>query len=549
MIEVYINEKKYSFDKGITVEEVVKETYNGNYREVVGAIVNNEVESLNYKLNNRSQVSFLTINDESGNRIYRRSLFFLLTRVIYYLYPGAKLSIEHSLGNGIYCELNKNTPITQSDLIKIKKRMEELVRKDLPINKIKVNKDKLEKIYTEQDFYDKVKLVKQLDISQWPVYELDGFYNYFYSILVPSTGYLDKFDIHFKMPGFILLYPFPGSNKEVSRYVEQPKLASIFYEYEKWGEIINVSNVSELNEVITNNDYGDIIRITEALHEKKIALIADEITEKIDNKRVILIAGPSSSGKTTFAQRLSIQLRVNGLRPVAISTDDYFVDRDKTPRDEEGNLDFEAIEAIDLKLFNEHLVKLLQGEEVEIPIYNFKKGKREPVGRHLKIEKDQPIIIEGIHGLNERLTAVIPKELKYKIYVSALTQLNIDRHNRIPTTDNRLIRRIVRDYYFRGHDAAKTIELWPAVRRGEEKNIFPYQENADIMFNSALTYELSVLKKYAFPILKEIKSGQDGYFEAKRLLEILSCFNSLPDEKDIPRTSILREFIGGSCFK
>jgi uridine kinase len=354
--------------------------------------------------------------------------------------------------------------------------------------------------------------------------------------------------LKFYLPGIILQHPNKSNPTTVAKYHEQPKLSSIFRESDRWAHILGVPDVGALNDHITSGKSGEVIRIAEALHEKKIAQIADTISKDSENLRIILIAGPSSSGKTTFAQRLIVQLMVNGLRPISISLDDYFLDRDKTPLGDDGKPDFEALDAIEVRLFNQHLTRLIQGKEVILPRYNFHTGKREYSKTPTEIEKDQPIIIEGIHGLNERLTASIPKENKFKIYVSALTQLSIDNHNRISTTDTRLLRRIVRDSWSRSADAKKTISMWPAVLKGAEKNIFPYQEEADVMFNSALVYEMAVLKKYAEPLLKQIKEQDTEYIKAKHLLKFLEYFEPIKDEKDIPLTSIIREFVGNSCF-
>jgi uridine kinase len=546
-IKVDVSGKLYHFNHGTTLEEI-KDTIKSEEKEIIVAgIIDNQIYDLNTSLNKDCRIRFLTIKDEIGNRIYRRSLFLVMSRAIYELYPDSKLSIEHSLSNGIYCELHKDTPLNQTELDMIRLKMKELIKKDLPIKRKEMSKDQLLQLFDVQGFKDKVELLHQLEIDKCTVYELDGYHDYYFYNMVPRTGYLKNFDLHYRMPGFILLYPQRDNPHQVPEFIDQPKLASIFQEYERWGEIINIENVSDLNQVIQENRSCELIQINEALHEKKVAIIADHITNQIPQKRIILIAGPSSSGKTTFAQRLAIHLRVNGLNPVAISTDNYFVNRENTPLDENGEYDYEALEAIDLELFNQHLISLLQGERIEIPFFNFQKGQREMKGVYLQVTAEQPIIIEGIHSLNELLTSVIPQYIKYRIYVSALTQLNLDRHNRIPTTDTRLIRRLVRDYHFRGHSAAMTINWWPNVRRGEEKNIFPFQENADVMFNSALIYELAVLKRYAEPLLRQIKKDESCYYQAIRLLEILNCFKAMPED-DIPGTSILKEFIGGSVF-
>ena len=546
-MKIKINGSNYDFKEGTNLEEIKEKLKIKDKDIIVGAIVNNVLSDLSKKLTNNSVVKFLTINDEIGNRIYRRSLFLVLCKSIYELFPEAELSIEHSLGNGIYCELYKNNPLVQKDVTTIKYRMKEIIEDNHRIQKKVFPINRLEHIFKSYGFEDKIDMIKQMNLKKYIIYELDGYYDYYFYNMVPETGYLNYFDLYYRIPGFVMLFPQRGKPHKISKFADQPKLASVFHEYERWGKIINIENAGDLNKITHDNKSADIIRINEALHEKKIANIADDISRQMPDKRIILISGPSSSGKTTFAQRLSIQLRVNGLNPVNISTDNYFVDRKNTPINEDGDYDFESIEAIDMSLFNEHLVKLIQGKKIEIPFYNFKKGEREMRGLFLQITEEQPLIIEGIHSLNERLTSVIPSDNKYRIYISALTQLNLDRHNRIPTTDTRIIRRIIRDYHFRGHSADMTIKWWPNVRKGEEKNIFPFQENADIMFNSALIYELAVLKNYAEPLLKEISPETETYYQALRLLEILSCFQSMPEE-NIPSTSILKEFIGGSAF-
>ncbi|MFW5992064.1 MAG: nucleoside kinase [Halanaerobiaceae bacterium] len=544
MIRLNIEGNDYQFKSGITLEEIINSIDHPEKDIIVAAIVNNKVRGLSYNLEKDSIIIYLTRAGILGNRIYRRSLLLVLVRAVYKLYPEANLDIQHSLSNGLYCELYKDTTLDQYDINNIREEMQKLVTANLPITRRKLSREKALAIYQKQGFDDKVALISQSDKEQITVYEFDGFYDYFCYHMVPRSGYLDTFDLHFRYPGFILLFPRRDNPRVAPDFVEQPKLASIFLEYEKLGDILGVSKVTDLNQ----REPGELIRIAEALHEKNIARIADRIDDNIDSKRIILIAGPTSSGKTTFTHRLSIQLKINGLRPVAISVDDYFVNRGNTPRDEDGNYDFEALEAIDRELLNNHLVRLLQGEKVEIPTFNFKTGKRKYRGRYLQLDEDQPILIEGIHGLNDRLTPVIPRDHKFKIYISALTQLNIDRHNRIPTTDTRLIRRIIRDNEFRGHKASTTISWWSSVRRGEEKNIFPYQENADAMFNSALIYELAVLKPFIVPLLEKINKNQTEYYEARRLLEVLEHFQEIAPD-DIPNTSILREFVGGSVFR
>lgn len=534
------------FDKGITLEKVkekVEEKYTGL---IVAARINNNLKELNYVLENDVEVEFIDLTSSDGQRIYKRSLSFVFIRAAMELLPKCKVSVEHSLSKGLYCEIHHENPISEKDVDEIEKRMKAIIDEDIPFEKRQVPKEEAAKAFKKLGMDAKENLLKYREKDFINIYSCGWIKNYFYGYMVPSTGYLKKFKLKFYLPGIIIQYPAMEKPNEIPEFTEQSKLSAIFRESEVWGNILNVGYVANLNKTIEKKRHPELIRISEALHEKKVAQIADMISDS--KKRLVLIAGPSSSGKTTFAQRLLIQLRVNGLNPVTLSIDDYFVNREDTPRDKEGNYDFEAIEAVDLELFNNHLSKLIQGEEVEIPTFNFYEGKREYRGNKLKITKDQPIIIEGIHGLNERLTRDIPHNKKFKIYISALTQLNIDDHNRIPTTDTRLIRRIVRDSKYRGHSALTTLQLWKSVRRGEEKNIFPFQEEADIMFNSALVYELAVLKKHAEPLLKEINQNQPEYSEAKRLLKFLSYFKSINQEKYIPQTSILKEFIGGSCF-
>jgi len=541
------NEKLKVIEKS-SIENIIAETSLENKKDIMAVIIENEVYDLTEELDRDAELKTVNIASELGNRIYRRSLYFVMAKAIYELFPETILKIEISISNGIYCELGNKPSLSKSDLNKLKKRMQEIIDADYKIKKHKLKKEKVLEIIAQENCAFRRELLEQQDKDYYTLYELDGYYDYFYYNMVPSTSYLKKFDLHLRIPGFVLLFPKFFTNKELPKFKEQPKLANVFLEYERLGKILGVNNVAELNQCIEANEYNELIRIAEALHEKKIAEIADRIKSGMPRNKIILIAGPSSSGKTTFTHRLSTQLKINGLRPVQISGDNYFVNRENTPLDENGEPDFESIEAINLELFNNHLLQLIQGEEVELPKFNFEKGIRENSGKFLKLDDDQPILIEGIHGLNDIMTEVIPQDLKFKIYISALTQLNIDCHNRIPTTDTRLIRRVVRDNQYRGLSAADTLNLWQSVRRGEEENIFPYQENADVMFNSALIYELSVLKNYVEPLLKQIDKTNKNYHQAQRLLEILSNFKAIPDN-EVPFTSILREFTGMSVFR
>jgi len=533
---------------GTTLQELAKDCWPASWRRILAAYVDNELRELTYPITSSCHVSFFGLEVKDGYRIYQRSAVFLLIRAAREILPRCRVIIEHSLSNGLYGEIQCQRALVKKDLEAIEARMREIAARDEPFEKSVLPKEEAMELFAKDGQFDKVNLLKYRQSDTVNVYRCGWLYDYFYGYMVPSTGYLDKFRLHYYLPGFILQIPDSDNPDQIPPYREQPKLASVLREAEQWAKILEVETVGALNDIIAEGKSGELIRIAEALHEKKIAQMADMISERHDTLRVILIAGPSSSGKTTFVQRLAVQLRVNGLRPVAIHLDDYFLDRDKTPRNERGEYDFESIEAIDLELFNTHLAQLIQGEEVEVPTYDFTSGRRVYTGKRLRVAPGQPIIIEGIHGLNERLTASIPSGNKFKIYISALTQLNIDHHNRIPTTDGRLLRRIVRDHQFRGHSAQDTLRLWRAVRRGEKENIFPFQEEADVMFNSALIYEFAVLKRFAEPLLKTISTKDPAYSEAKRLLKFLSYFLPL-DPDDVPPTSILREFIGGSCFQ
>ncbi|EYE89049.1 ATPase AAA [Fervidicella metallireducens AeB] len=539
------NGQEKEYDVGRTLEEILLPDKEPGCPLI--ALVDGEVEELSKRIHYDVEVQPITINNSLGVRTYMRSLSFLLIKAVEEVFPGSRVTIEHSLSKGLYGEIYNGREITDNDILLIKTKMKELVIKDEKIEKIKVNKDEAIKIFKRYGMNDKLRLLKHIEQSYINIYKCGYLYDYFYGPMVPSMGYLKIFDIMRYNRGFILTYPHEDDPVAIPVFKDLPKLAKVFKETEDWSKILDVGCVGALNDKVESGEIEEIILVAEGLHEKKIANIADKIYENIDKIKIVLIAGPSSSGKTTFSKRLSIQLRVLGLRPFAISLDDYFVDRERTPKDEKGNYDFESIKALDLELFNKHLTQLLSGEEVEFPVFNFKTGSREWSGRKYRMQENSILVIEGIHGLNEVLTKAIPRENKYKIYISALTQLNIDDHNRIPTTDVRMLRRIVRDNMSRGRNAEATILSWKMVRDGEEKNIFPFQEEADTMFNSTLVYEMSILKKYAEPLLREIKKESPAYIEAKRLLIFLSYFKSAGEEI-IPNNSIIREFIGRSCF-
>ncbi|SHK03351.1 nucleoside kinase [Propionispora hippei] len=543
----FTNGEVGEYDKGSSLLDIARERAALYTSPIVAAKVNNEIKDLQSRVDSDCSIDFLDLQTETGIKVYERSLTFVMIAAAKELFPNATLTVEHSLSKGLYCELYLGRKTERADIAKLEGRMREIVAEDRPIVRKTMPREEAIRLLEADGQVEHVRLLKQVKRENVSVYYCGQVFDYFYGTMTPSTGCLQVFELTFYEPGLILRFPEKERPDALPDFIDQPKLAQIFLEAERWGNILGCGYVAALNDFITTNKIGDIIRVAEALHEKKLAQIADFIAGHSDQVRVILIAGPSSSGKTTFARRLGIQLRVNDIRPVPISLDDYFVDREHTPRDENGDYDFEALEAIDLELFNRHLIQLLRGEEVDLPTFNFLTGKREYQGNKIRLDNDQPLIIEGIHGLNERLTAAIPREQKIKIYISALTQLSIDTHNRIPTTDTRLIRRIVRDSQFRSHDALGTLRMWLSVRRGEEKNIFPYQEDADIMFNSALLYELAVLKKYAEPLLERVTLNDDVYPEAKRLLKFLSYFSNLETD-EIPHNSIIREFIGNSCF-
>lgn len=547
LIRIKIKDEIHEVPMGTRAVELAKKLSSGQPGEIVALRVNNTIKELSYPLTSDMTLEWIDITDMDGVRIYQRGLTFVLIRSAMELFEGIQVTVEHSLNKGLYFEFSYNRPLTEGDIAQIKDRMREIILRDEPFVKEKVDKETAAQYFEKFNMQPKKALLKYRTQDFINLYSLGWLKNYFYGYMVPSTGYLKQFDLKAFGEGVVLLFPNKYSLKELPEYIEQPKIAQIYKESEDWGEILGVSFVADLNDWITERHVEEIMRVQEALQEKKIAQIADQITAS--KKRLVLIAGPSSSGKTTFANRLMVQLKVNGLKPITLSTDDYFVDREFTPLDEEGKFDFESIDSVDVDLFNQNLAALLRGEDVQLPTFNFRIGKREYLGKHLQIHPDQTIIIEGIHGLNERLTALIDKKDKFKIYISALTTLSIDEHNRIPTTDTRLIRRIVRDNRSRGYSALTTIGQWPSVRRGEERNIFPFQEEADVMFNSAMVHELAVLKKYAQPLLIDIDETKPEYSEAKRLLKFLSYFKSIDDEKQIPPTSILREFIGGSSFE
>lgn len=513
----------------------------------IAALVNGGLRELTYRMWTDAEVQPLFLSDSDGIRIYRRSLSFLLITVLRELFPEAYVFVDHSLPfGGFFCEVGGRKPFDEEELAEIESRMHQIVEHDLPIRRERVPLDEAIELFRERGEMDKAKLLSRRENDSLKLYNLRDSRDYFHGYMVPSTGYLKYFTLHRWPPGFVLQYPRRTNPTKLVPVRVYPQLTAIFREYGKRLRLLGVDSVSGLNEAIASDRIREIILVSEALHEQRIAQIADQITQQ-EGVRLVLIAGPSASGKTTFSKRLSVQLLAQGIQPFPLALDDYFVDRDETPRDVNGNFNFEALEALDISLFNEHLQALMRGEEVRLPRFNFKTGRREG-GEKVQLGPDHVVIVEGIHGLNPRLVAGVPEDRVYRIYVSALTQLNIDRHNRVPTTDTRLMRRIVRDATYRGYSAEDTLEHWEMVRRGEKEYIFPYQEHADIMFNSALVYELGVLKKLAEPLLLQVKPSSPRRVEVKRLLALLRWFEPVGTEL-IPDNSILREFVGGSILR
>lgn len=525
--------------------EAVADRFKDYYEDdIILGIVNGRLRELNKKIKSDCELSFVTTADRDGRRTYRRSVVLLLQRAIYDVYGSmTQLHVMHSLGEGYYCQLEKS--VTEHDIDRIVCSMYLFVEKDLPITKHSAKTQYAEQLFKEKGQHDKERLLHYRRSSRVNLYELDGVVDYFYGFMAPSTGMLKYFDIVPYESGFVLLFPGTHS-RSVEPLVTSNKLFHTLDDSREWSKMLGIGTIGSLNDAIAAGRGQEIMLLQEALMEQKIGNLAAQIASD-DKKKFVMIAGPSSSGKTSFANRLSIQLIAKGRKPHPLSLDDYYVDREFCPKNPDGSFDFECLESIDIKLFNEDMNRLLKGEAVDMPSFNFKTGKREYRGRKLTLGADDILVIEGIHGLNDRLSQLIPPEHKFKIYISALTQLNIDEHNPLSTTDERLIRRIVRDARTRGTNAMETIAMWPSVRKGERENIFPFQEQADVMFNSALVYELAVLKVYAEPLLFGIERDCPEYLEAKRLLKLLDYFLPMPAD-GIPNNSLLREFVGGSCF-
>ncbi|MDR1560133.1 MAG: nucleoside kinase [Clostridiales bacterium] len=547
-MDITINIKDYgelTVPQGVTLLEISRRLGEPE-RPIILATVNHRLQDLRIPVTGPCDVAFLDISDPNGYRAYQRSASFLMiyaAKTI--LGKKARIVIEHSINKNYYCELLEDMEVTDELLKRIERVMDATAAADIKIEKLALPVEEAIERAEEFGMHDKVSLLRYRRTSNVNLYKLDWFYDYFYGQMLPSTGYIKSFKLEKRNKGFILAFPSASNDYQLAEITPSNKLSEVFAESNWWARVLKVDTVGALNDLISNGGGGDIMRVNEALHEKKIAYLADRVHQM--KKRIVLIAGPSSSGKTTFAQRLCVQLRVNGLRPSVLNLDDYFVDREFSPRDSEGNYDFESPDAIDIRQINEDLSALLRGELVKIPDFNFLIGKREYKGRALHLSPNDVLVIEGIHGLNEQITEHIPRENKFKIFVSALTQINIDDHNRIPTTDTRLIRRIVRDYRARGADPKRSIGMWPSVLRGENLNVFPFQEEADGFFNSALVYEMSVLKQFAEPLLFHVSKLDPEYTEAQRLIKFLDSFLGVSSEP-VANNSILREFIGGGCF-
>ena len=548
MVRIVINGEKKEYPFGTTWQTVAQEYQPEWEDDILLVQADGKLQELHKKAAECSELRFITARDGAGRLTYRRSLTFLMLKAFYDVASvrhRKKLTVDFSLGKGLFVNPSLDFSLNQEILNQVKEKMQEYVAQKIPIMKRNMPSSEAIELFHKHGMYDKERLFRYRRVSSVNVYSIGGFEDYFYGYMVQNTGYLKYFDLVLYQNGFVLLYP-QNDPKKVDPFVPKDKLFHVLSETSKWGERLNLANVGSLNDRISQGKASETIMIEEALMEKRIGEIASRIAAE-PSKKLVMIAGPSSSGKTTFSHRLSIQLMAMGLKPHPIAVDDYFVNRVDSPRDENGNYNYEALECLDVKLFNEDMTKLLAGEKVELPRYNFITGVREYKGDYLTLGPEDILVIEGIHCLNDKLSYSLPKENTFKIYISALTSLNIDEHNRVPTADGRLIRRMVRDARTRGASAQDTIRMWNSVRRGEEENIFPYQEEADVMFNSALVYELAVLKQYAEPILFGIPADSPEYTEAKRMLQVLDYFLGVSRE-DVPKNSILREFIGGSCF-
>lgn len=541
------NKKIKNFAIGSTLSDVFREFNLEMDYGPISAKVNNKVEGLNYRVYHNKDVEFLDITSASGSRAYTRTLFFVLCKAVHDIWPGAGVIIDIPVSNGYYCNISIGRTLTEDDACTVRSRMQQIIDAALPIRRHECTTDEAVSMFTEMGMCSKVKLLKSVGSLYTTYYEIDGYKDYYYGTLLTNTRQLYLFGLEKYYDGMLLRIPLRDDPSRLGDLVRQDKMFEIFKEHHRWQKILGMSTVGDFNEAVIKGHSTDLINVSEALQEKKISQIADMIAGR-KGVRVVLISGPSSSGKTTFCKRLSIQLLTCGIKPVQISLDDYFVDRELTPKDESGEYDYESLYALNIPLLNKQLKALFDGEEVELPHYNFQTGRSEKSGHRLRLNPDNVLVVEGIHALNPELTARIPEEMKFRVYASALTTILLDTHNYIPTTDNRLLRRIIRDYKYRGVSAAETIRRWPSVRAGENKWIFPYQENADAMFNTALLFELAVIKSQAEPLLEQVPENAEEHAEAYRLLKFLKYIAPIP-YRQLPPTSLLREFLGGSSFK
>ena len=545
-MKIQYKDKIFEADKGKRISELFEEEIKNSEHAVISAVFNNEYVNLDYKINEDGVVKLVDISTKEGMRIYRRTLIYILSKALKNMNLEYRITVNHQLYNATFCEVD-NVAITEKFVRDVSEEMRRIIKKNLPIEKVVMTREEASNFYKRNKTSRGLLQYDLEENKEIKMYFCEDYFNYCYGELANRTGITKIFEIMKYKDGILMRYPDTNKPEQMAKLIQYRKIEWALDEYDDIHKILNVNTVYKLNTAIEQDRIKDVIMLDEALHEKKIAKIADKIAKNRKIK-MILIAGPSSSGKTTFAQRLGIQLRLNRIKPVTISVDNYFVERKDTPRDENGNYDFECIEAIDLELFNEHLNKLLHGKEIEMPEFDFYEGKKKYKGKKLRLHKDEVLVIEGIHCLNDKLTSRIPKSQNYKIYISALTVLNMDRYTRISSGDTRLIRRIVRDHQFRGYSAKHTLKNWKMVTRGETKNIFPFQEDANTIFNTSLIYELGVLKGLAIPMLKEVKKEDEEYAEAERLINVLKYIKTIPTE-DVPSNSLLKEFVGGGNFK
>lgn len=548
--KVTIGGKVREYASGTTFGMIANEYQKDYEHQIVLAVRNGKIKELFKRIDRDCTLEFLTLADDAGHKTYNRTATLIMMKAITEVVGAErieKIKMEFAIGNGYYCSKTGDFTVTKELVEHVKTKMRDYVARNLPIIKTSMPIEDANTLFEKQKMLDKKNLFRYRGSSSVNVYDLDGYYDYFYGSMLPSTGYVKYFDVLPYRDGFMLVLPRKSNPTVVEPFEERTKLFDTMEIASDWGLKLGIDTVADLNDQIRNGDFNELMLVQEALQERRISEIASDIVSR-GGVKFVMIAGPSSSGKTTFSHRLSVQLRTHGLTPHPIAVDDYFVDREKTPRQPNGDYDFECLGAIDVEQFNHDMCALLKGERIELPQFNFVTGKREYKGNYKQLGADDILVIEGIHGLNDKMSYSLPAESKYKIYISALTTLNVDEHNRIPTTDGRLLRRMVRDARTRGASATRTIQMWPSVRRGEEENIFPFQESADAMFNSALIYEISVLKQFAEPLLHSIQPGEPEYFEAVRMLKFLSYFLGVSTE-DLPKNSIVREFVGGSCFK